>query len=287
MSDKLVLDFPVLQQGGGDFADEVSYTVEGEETAGEIKITHTLKGQSFIRRLIEDGDAKFSVLLFYPDRSQRQSHVCETENVDKNNNGIVATQIIPIDFSYAPEVRPSIVILTSKKITVKKSSGLTDFWEQGEHFNILEYSRIAIGRKLKFTSGNISKLMKVIVDINRGDGEMAVVVQENAGEGETPVTLLCAKDVFDQLHKASRIKPHNATESMRWAIATQALCAVYAYMQNLDEDYEVGGPLLAHLEVLEKQTGENWTSEGFDPSLAATKMHPYVLENFDDEVDDD
>ena len=279
MPDNLILDFPVLRQGGGNFVEKVSYEVEADRLAGKIKVTHRIKGQSFIRQLIEVGDAKFSILLLYRDSSERQSHLCNDGDIVTNDetNEMVATQIIDMDFSYAPEVTPSIIILESKTITVDDSSGLTDFWEKGDHFDIPKYSRIALGPKLKFTSGDISKLMEVKCDEKLGYGEMKVSVNEIAGEGETPVSLLCGKGVYDELCKVTPAEPCNAVESMRMAIITQALCAVYAYMQNLPKDDEVGGVLLAHLEMLEDKTGENWKNEEFNPSLAATKMQPYAI----------
>ena len=288
MSDDLILDFPVLKKDGGDFSAEISYEVEAEVSPIDrtVEIRHTLKGQSFISQLVKRGDAKFSVLLLYRDSAERQHHLCDTE-ISVNDNEIVATQTIPNKFSYTPEIMPSIVIWEGKNITVEASSGLTDFWEQGEHFDIPQYSRIALGPKLKFTAGDISKLMQVISDEKLGSGEMKVEVYESAGEGETPVSLLCATDVFDELHKMTQAAPSNAVESMRSAIITQALCAVYAYMQNLGADYEVGGVLSAHLELLENETGENWQNDNFNPSLAATKMQPYAIKALNDEADYD
>lgn len=287
MQDNLILDFPVLRQGGGDFVDEISYEVEADRLPGKIIVKHRLDGQSFIRQLIEDGDAKFSVFLLYRDSSERQSYLCNGSDIDTNdkNNELVATQIINMDFSYAPEVTPSIIILESKKFTVNESSGLSDFWEKGDCFDIPKYSRIALGPKLKFTSGDISKLMQVVSDDKLNYGEMKVSVNESAGEGETPVSLLCGKGVYDELRRVTPAEPSNAVESMRKAIITQALCAVYAYMQNLPKDYEVGGVLLAHLEMLEDKTGENWENPEFNPSLAATKMQPYSIKELYRELD--
>ena len=291
MSDSLMLDFPVLKKDCGDFSEEVSYEVEAHRDGENLKITHTVKGQSFISQFVKNSDANFSVLLLYRDCSERHNHLCNTDAISTiNDNQVVATQTIPIKFSYAPEVTPSIIVLKDKKISVDASSGLTDFWKQGERLDIPQYSRIALGQKLKFTSGDVSKLMKVEFDDKRGDGEMQVVVRESAGEGETPVSLLCGKDVYYELHKITQKDPTIPAESLRWSIITQALCAVYAYMQNLvrtNEDYKAGGVLAAHLEMLESKTEENWENEEFDPSLAATKMQPYVLKMLDGGDDDD
>ena len=287
MSNNFILDFPVWQQDCADFAEGVSYEVEASRIDGNLKIDHKVKGQSFIRQLIKNGDAMFSISLFYRDSSERQSHLCNTDQISINDRSITATQTIPMDFSYAPEISPSIIILENKKITVDDSSGLTDFWGKGEHFYIPAYSRIVIGRKLKFTSGNVSKLMEVEFDKTLGPGEMKVIVNELAGEGETPVSLKCGQDVYNELHKITLAEPKSAVDAMRLAIITQALCAVYAYMHNLSEDCEVGGVLAAHLEMLERETQENWNHEDFDPSLAATKMQPYAITALHNETDND
>ncbi|MDD9819943.1 MAG: hypothetical protein OXR07_03585 [Nitrospira sp.] len=288
MSDNLILDFPVLKPGGIDFAEGVSYEVEARHSDGMLTITHTLEGRSFIRQLIKDGDATFSVLLLYRDSSERQNHQCPHDKISITDpdSRIVATQTVPRDFSYSPEIMASIVILKDKDISVDASSGLTDFWQHGV-YKISQYSRIALTRKLKFTEGDVSNLIDVNHDKDLGHGEMRVEVYEHAGEGQKPVALWCGKGVFDELRELPKdqAKPRDA-DPIRWAMITQALCAVYAYMKNLDDNHEISGALLAHQELLREKTGEDWKDENFDPSLAATRMQPYVIHTPSDEVDD-
>ncbi len=283
---ELILDFPVLREGGGDFAEGVSYEVEASQMDRKLKIRHILKGQSFISQLVKSDDAKFSVLLLYRDSAERQHHLYDAD-IELKDKEIIATQIIPIKFSYVPEIAPSIVILGDKKIVADAASGLTDFWEQGECFHIPKYSRIALGQKLKFTAGDLSKLMKVISDEKLGDGEMKVEVNENVGEGETPVSLYCGQGVYDELNKITLAEPSNSVQSMRSAIITQALCAIYAYMQNLNNDHEASGVLAMHLDMLQEKTDLNWRDDNFSPSLAATKMQPYAIKALSDEADYD
>ena len=254
---------------------------------GKLYIRHSLKGRSFISSLLEQGRAQFSVRLLYKDSSERQHHLYDDPSMQE---GIIAiTQTIPMDFSYAPEVMPSIIALEDAKIMVDALSGLTDFWRLGESFFIPRYARIAIVPKLTFSKGDVYHLMKLEHDKDLNSGEMRVIVNEYAGEGEIPVSLLCGSDVYDQLKKAAPTEPSNTDESMGAAIATQALCATYAYMHNLDQENKegVGGVLLSHLQMLENQTGENWENEDFDPSLAATKMKPYALGVFKGINDDE
>lgn len=286
MPDSLILDFPVLREGGGDFAEEVSYKITASQNGKRLEIRHILQSQSFISQLVKSGDAKFSVLLLYRDSSEREHHSCDAD-ITINDHEIVATQNIPMKFSYAPEIIPSVVILEDKRIAVDGTSGLTDFWEQGEHFDIPQYSRVALAPKFTFTAGGLWSLMQVFVDEDLKDGEMRVEVNEGSGEGKVPVALYCGQGVYDELYKMTQAKPSNAVESMRSAIVTQALCAIYAYMHNVPENYEVGGVLSAHLELLKKETGANWEDENFNPSLAATKMQPYAIKALSKEEDDD
>lgn len=288
MSDNLMLDFPVLKKGGGDFKEEISYEVEATQVGGNLQIKHTVNGNSFVRQAIESGDAKFSVSLLYRDSSERQSHTCDTDII-KHDDAVTATQIIPVTFSYAPEITPSIVLLNTTKISVNSASGLTDFWEQGEQFEIPNYSRIALGPKLKFTSGDLSNLMEVRLGDKFDVGEMKVVINEHADEGKAPVTLWCGQGVYDQLHKVTNAEPGDAIESMRSAIITNALCAIYAYMhkKSQNSDYEASGVLAAHLEQLQSRTNEDWEHEDFNPSLAATKMQPYAIKALNGEADRD
>ena len=281
MPDKLILDFPILQQDGDNFVDEVSYEVEAYQYKidRKLKIIHTLKGRSFINKLVKSGDAKFSVLSFYRDSSERQNNLCNAGDIFIQGNTIVATQTIPIKFSYAPKIMSSIVLVEEKKIVVDSSSGLTDFWEHGDYFDIPQYSRIALGQTLNFTSGAILNLIEIKPDENLSDGQMKVTVNEYSREGETPVFLLCGRGVYDELHRVTPVPLSDETESMRSAIVTQALCAVYAYMHEVskNDEFVAGGVLSEHLKMLENETGENWRNkDNFNPSLAATKMQPYV-----------
>ena len=237
MSDNLILDYPLLKKGGGDFSTEVSYSVEAHRTGPQLHITHALQGKSFIRKMLENDAAKFSALLLYRGSAERYNHMCDAMDLDDSQ--ATATQTISIDgFSYAPEIMPCIVALKDEKITVDNASGLSDFWAHGETFVIPAHSRIALSPKLKFTSGDVAKLMKVIHDKKLGFGEMKVIVHLSADEGEAAVLLHCGRGVFDQLHKINQAPPSNPAESMRSAIITQALTATYAHMQNLHNDQE-------------------------------------------------
>ena len=276
MSNQLILDFPVLQEDSGDFVDAVSYQVAATRATKfdkNVTVTHTLSGSSYISQLVNDGVAQFSVRLIYRGSSERYHESCSAP-------GACVTQTIPLKFSYAPEILPSIVLLEDREITVDDASGLTDFWTKGSRFSIPKYSRIALGPRLFFTDGGVQSLLRLVLDEKKmRDGEMKVVVKESAGEGETPVVLECGKSVYNCLRKITEANPIVTNQPLAYAIVTQALCAVYAYMRNLGPDQEVGGVLKAHLQMLKDKAGTGWHDDDFNPSLAATKMRPYIILN--------
>jgi len=277
MIDDLILSFPVLKDGGGDFLESVSYVVEATQAQHNRKlyITHTLKGSSFIAQLIRDGKAKFSVSLFYKDNAERQKFVCE--GYDDERNEITAEQEIDIDFRYAPEITPNIIIVKNVKITVDSNSGLGNFWE-GEIFDIPAYARIAHYLKLKFTSGDVSSLMWKDMDESYSNGVIKTIVDENKGEGGQPIKIICAQDVYDELNKGFS-GDMDVKMAMRQSIITQVLCHVYAHMSNLKDDKnDMHSGLLIHMENVKERTGQDWENDDFNPSFAATSMMPYAIE---------
>jgi len=286
MTGHLLLDFPVLQPDAGDFVPDLQYTVEAINFNGtRLKIDHRLTGQSFISNLLKYRQAKFSVQLFYQDCSERQTYTCFGE-IDKENDQINATQDIPLEFSYLPVINPSIVVMEDTKLLLNEDSGLTDFWEVNTEYEIPAYSRVALHAKLTFASGDISNLIRISVDEQMKPGTMHINVSEAANEGEAPVMLTCALDVFDELRLITKSPPQDAREAMRSAMVTQALCAVYAYMHQKSKDSgdgeeyrAINGTLQAHHDELQAETGMSWNDENFDPSLAATKMHPYSIQS--------
>jgi len=277
MTDDLILSFPVLKNGSGDFLENVSYVVEATQAQNrKLYITHTLKGKSFIFQLIKAKKAKFSVTLFYKDNAERQNFVCEDFDYDDDANEITTEQKIDIDFQYAPEITPNIVIFEDIEITVDNSSGLSDFWNSAK-FTIPIYARIAHYSKLKFTSGDVSSLMWKDMDKDYSNGVIKTVVDVNKGTGEQPIKIICAKDVYDELDKGFS----SAETAMRQSIVTQILCAVYAYMYQIKDeetDGNIHDGLLMHMENVKEQTGQDWKDDDFNPSFAATTMMPYVIE---------
>lgn len=285
MTDDLILGFPVIKNNGGDFLESVSYKVEATQGDNhrKIYITHTLTGNSFVAELIKNRRAKFSVSLFYRDSAERQIFVYDEFHYDDEANEIISEQKIDIDFSYAPEITANIILLEDETITVNSQSGLTKFWE-GEKFDIPAFSRIAYYLKLKFSSGDVSLLLNVQCDENFNNGSVKTIISETLGEGDQPIKVICSLDVFDELKKGVIENPTEPKPAMRASIITHVLCHVYAHMSNLgDQETDIHGGLLSHMETVRDKTGEDWEDDNFNASFAATKMIPYAIEALNSE----
>lgn len=283
----LILDFPILKKDNTDFNNDILYEVRASHNNDKLTITHTLTGQSFIRQLVLDKQAKFSISLYYKNSSERQNHIFDDEPLNENNK-ITASQTIDNEFSYAPEIIANIVIINDENIIVDDSSGLSDFWQKGSEFTIPSYARIAYYPTLNFNDGSVSNLIRMELAEQYDNGTLKVSVSEKGNEGLGPVKVLCAPDVYDELNKVTQAESNDAQSAMRLAIVTQILCAVYGYVANIDkEDDEIHSGLLAHLSKLKEKTGEDWEDDNFNPSLAATKMQPYAIKALKNNEEDD
>ncbi|WOV91837.1 MAG: hypothetical protein R1F54_04155 [Candidatus Zeuxoniibacter abyssi] len=198
-----------------------------------------------------EGEAKFSVALFYKNSAHRQTHAIDDTLYNKDNK-ITADQIIDNDFSYTPEINANIVIAIDKEIVVNSQSGLSGFWQKGETLNIPAYAKVAYYPTLNFNDGSIAKLIQIDLEKKYQKGTLSVHVTPTASEGDKPVKVLCAQDVYDELSKIKQATPDSFQSAMRYAIVTQVLCAVYGEVGKI-EDEQINNGLSAHLELLKKK----------------------------------
>ena len=288
MSGTIALGFPVLDEDGSSFADGVSYTVsatiQGASTSKMLTVEHRLTGMSFVRDWVQAGDARFSTRLLFRNGARREAHPFEGA-FDDADEALVATQQLPVHFLETPEVVCSIVAARDRQLVVgHPESGLTDFWQAGERIDIPRYARIGRHATLTFGDGSLGSLIRVVEGKELESGQMKTGVSPQAPEGEKPVTLRCAKDVYDELQAFTEAPPSRSREALRSAIVTQALCAIYGHMYmmirvedgNFDEE-GMNPALRSHGERLKEKADMTWEDDDFNPSLAATKMLPYTI----------
>ena len=288
MSGTIALGFPVLDEDGASFADGVSYTVsaaiQGATPPKMLTVEHRLTGASFVRDWVRDGDARFSTRLLFRNSARREAHPFEGA-LDEADDALVATQQLPVRFFETPEVICSIVAARDRQLVVSHpESGLTEFWLAGERIDIPRYARVGRHATLTFDDGSLGSLIRVVEGEELGSGQMKTSVSPQLPEGEKPVTLRCAKNVYDELQAFTEAKPSGGREALRSAIVTQALCAIYGHMHmlirgdngdNIEED--MNPVLRSHGERLKEEADMIWGDDNFDPSLAATRMLPYTI----------
>ena len=302
MSHAVALGFPVLDRDSGGFSDGVRYTVEatirGNAIPRVLEVEHCLTGESFIRRWIQAKEASFSTRLLFRESAHRQVHRFDGK-YEITSDKVIAKQCIPVHFSYQPEIVCSIVVSKDLELIVSHPEcGLSAFWQAGKRMTIPKYTRIGRHPDLAFEDGSLPSLIRIVPDESLGNGQLRTIVSETAGAGEKPVTLICAKDVFDELHAFRDAPVSNSREAMQSSIITQALCALYGYMwgkyrgqddEDRDEDADEGinRALLLHRDYLKERTLMDWRDDDFDASWAATRMLPYVLQVDQSSPDED
>ena len=275
------MNFPTLQSGSADFKEEVAYEVKAKHNNGKLIITHRLAGKSFIKRLILDGKARFSVALFYRASAQRKHSVFEEEaKLDKNK--IIAKQEVPNEFSYAPEIRASIITIEDVEITLDEQSGLNSSFRQSRSkIDIPSYVRIALHPDIILNDSSISSIISIRLGKNFTKGEIEVRVDKSADTNQRPIEILCAKDIYDLLGGENFKTLRNIKDekdAIRLAIVIQILCAAYGEVIKDRKEEITSGSLIKHLNELKEETDQNWEREDFNPSLAATKMLPYQFD---------
>lgn len=298
MSGIIALGFPILDEEGASFADGVSYaasaTIQGASPPKMLTVEHRLSGASFVRDWVRSGDARFATRLLFRNSACREAHWFDGA-LDKSGEELLAIQQIQVRFLENPEVACSIVATKDRQLVVgHPESGLTDFWRAGERIDIPGYARIGRHATLTFDDGSLGSLIRVVVDEKLDSGQMITKVNPQTKEGEKPVTLRCAKDIYDELDAFTDALPTDGREAVRSAIVTQALCAIYGHMHMLphseSESYneeDINSTLRSHGELLTEKTGLAWGDEDFNPSFAATKMRPYSILKFNETDNED
>ena len=298
MSETIALGFPVLNENGGSFADGVSYNVaasiQGSPPSRMLTVEHRLTGVSFVRDWVRAGDARLSTRFLFRNGARREVHPFDG-TLDEFGEALVATQRIPVPFLETPEVACSIVAARGRQLVVSHpESGLTDFWRAGEKIDVPCYARIGRHATLNFDDESLGGLIRVVEGKELKNGQMKTNVSPQAPEGKKPVTLLCAKDVYDELQMFTEAPPSGGSEAMRSAIVTQALCAIYGHMHMLFRvdgdnfnDEEMNSALRSHGERLKKEIGLTWGDDEFNLSMAATQMRPYAILKYNNADDED
>lgn len=280
MSFEMILDYPLLDEEGGNFLEGVGYEVIGTQLANSrsMIIEHRLRGQSYIRELLISGKARFVTSYLFKNTGERFSVQSTPDELDISSEELLISseQTIDFDYSYAPQVSPSIVLLEDEYLDLSSESGLVSLWNINESIKIEKFSRLATHPKLNFSSGDAQYLIYPECDDRLENGTLEVRVRETAGEHEKPISMLCSQDIYDELSaRPPKEQAQTSGDGMRSAIVTQVLTAVYSYMSNLqDKDTDIHSGLLTHMNSLE----DDWTSDNFNPALAASKAYPYIIE---------
>ena len=279
MSDAKAFPFPVLSPHSLDYKEGVGYEskVNRDQNKDAVHVQHNLKGDSIIACQVRDQRAVFACVVSLPSTMYRRLFVSDSHNL---------SHVQQIDFSesgydgdVSPMFRPLILSKAGLEKTVAKEDGLGDFW-------LNETIRIPAGGIIAFDDwqrfgGNMGGILLIEADPKLGDGEMRVEADATGGfRFRVHVGLKLLHDLEDLPEN----HPH------RRSVLIHALSAGFGILQrDYKSDWEEHVNLNLNLiaKKLEQEGIEHWSSDGFSPEYAATRLYPHVVSTQTNEEDDE
>ena len=273
MSLYLASQYPIYSPTVKNYQDDVVYDVEMEnKNEGQYLVTQKVTGKSsFIYQVLKDKKAKFGITYKIKDSLTRITHgYSPTSESEQEIIGKHLIKNIPEGLSFT--LLPFIFLLGKEEISISPSTtyGLDELWWEDSPILFPKYAKIA--HSVPIDSPDVDDLPFII----QLDGSLQVgqlKVEFDAHDVEKPFHVKCAKDVFHFLKG-------NTDEHLKRAIESQILVGAFSEVKSyyLDNEDGVSSEKLDLLKASMKEQGvEDWIAEDFNPSEAATKMHPLKI----------
>ena len=266
--------FPVLEAGNVSFPDG-RYVVDfnpGCDHASFV-LTHRIEGCPLLKRLLDNGHARYVCAVSSPVSSYRKIHVSDD-----------STQTIKWsvdDLGEPPLFSPMILSAVSRELALKsRHDGVHRIWN-GRKVALERGSRLAIGQVVHLKS-SILHMLSFVQEPELAEGTFLVKAQEE------PFRFLV--NLSPNLHLALRQKG----DPNRGNVMTHVVTACLALLQReySKDSEEEGGwrsirPLLAFAEHLRSKGQPHWSDEErFRPEQVATALYPHSLPLIREEEDE-
>ena len=265
---------PVLEAGNVSFPDGryVVHFKPGSDRASFV-LAHRIEGCPLLKRLLDDGHARYVCAVSSPVSSYRRLHV--------SSDSIQTIKWSIDDLGEPPLFSPMILSAVSHELALSsKRDGVHRIWNRRK-VALQKGSRLAIGQVVHLKS-SILHLLSFVRDPDLAEGTFLVNAQEE------PFRFLV--NLSPNLHVALRQKGN----PNRGDIMTHVVTACLALLQReySKDSEEEGGwrsirPLLAFAEHLGSKGQPHWSDEErFRPEQVATALYPHSISS-DLEEDDE
>lgn len=259
------LPYPSLDDGNMSFPTSI-YKVDVISLKGgaSIQLTHHLENAGLIKKLLENGEAKYGCLLSVPLTGHRRLNL-STESVHTVgwDLGVVGEP---------PIIRPIIVATETLEYELDGEDDVADIWI-GKKVKIPKGARLARGKYLRSIS-SLQSILDPKEDENLPDGCFVVEPNENDG---FRFKVNVASDVFNFLSHST------ADGALYRSIGVHMVSRCFTILkeeQGFDGEYEKWNDhtnLRMLSGLLEEKSLPHWSEDDFKPEKVALQLHPLIL----------
>ena len=259
------LPYPVLEAGNLSFPQgNYDPNVQMQDDGCSIEIEHRISGAAFIEKLIEEGVVQFCCLFSVPKTGVRIMYQTKRKAIIQWESSIVGQP---------PRLRPMLVYTgNDKQYKLTKGCGVASLW-QGKEITLPKGARLARGSFLDVNNSECS-FLRFSKDKKLEQG--ICTVSPNHEDGFY-FTIKAAPDVFNFIQKKGM------DVALRSGILTGVVGQCFSILKyeysDSNDDYQEFQNLKTLSAKLEKEFGEDWNSDNFDPMLTATTLYRFQVPN--------
>ena len=269
------LPYPTIEDGNLSYPDG-EYLVDTTPQIDGVSVilNHTVRGATFLERVILEGKARYGCLVSVPLTGYRRLHLSDDAHQRVEwDMGVVGEP---------PMLRPVVVSVTEISCKLGPEDGVAEAW-QGSEIAIPRGARLALQNYLRPTS-SLHHLLHVVQEPEFRDGCFEVKPCEEEG---FYFKVYAASDLFPFLQNPGGHTKHRGSVLTHVVSrCLEILARDYSEPDDESEDsskWESFPNLRALASELEKNELPIWEEDGFPADKVATQLHPHYPPISEDE----
>ena len=261
--------YPVLEAGNMSFPDgRYAVDFKPQKKRSSFLVRHDVQNAALIRRLVENGTAKYCCTVSSPVSSYRRMHLSHdaAQEIEWNTDNM----------GEPPLFTPMVIAVEARTLELcAERDNVHPMWA-GQRVAIDKGARVAIGPVVRLKP-TLVHLLRFTRDTTRENGTFRVDAESQPFQFVVALSI----DMHQFLQYGKR-------DSVRGHIMTHIVTACLALLQrdfSVDHDQEENGlhsdrNLDALADYLEQKGLPHWTdTENFRPEEVATALYPHLLDD--------
>lgn len=258
---------PTLEAGNVSFPNG-RYAVHFEQTGQTINLLkHDIQNAALIRRLLDEGAARYCCAVSSPRSSYRRIHFSDKASQEVEWNAS--------DMGERPLFTPMVIASKTRTLRlIPERDEVHPIWA-GQVVRIEKGFRLAVGSVIWIKPTTFLHLLRLQLDTEMKEQEGKFRV-----DAETQPFQFVAK-LSPDLHRLLRYKKEEAS---RKHIMTHIVTACFALLQRMEREIDHDETLAdrnleALAELLAKEELPHWGEDSFRPEEVATNLYPHHLQD--------